>query len=138
MQKDYIMRMIEQFTQALVSIIQYRKAGKYEQAVEQLQQASLTFLNKDLSFFLQLSPDQIIDYFKGDSSDLDTESSIICADLLDELAAIAKEKNHPDEALNLQKASLNLYINSLLIDSQFQTPSYREKIDSLIAEIDGR
>lgn len=135
MQNDYIMRMIEQFVQTIASIIRSRKAGYTEQALAQIQSGSQRFLNEDISSLLKYTPNQLVEHFKDNSRFLDTERSIICADLLHELAWICKEKQSLNASLHLMAMSLNLYISVIPIDKQFQTQEYIRKADDLIKEI---
>lgn len=136
MQRDYIMRMIEQFVLALASIIRSRKAGNYDQALEQIQLVSKKFLNTEMSSLLKYTPSQLLDYFKEGSSHLDTERGIVCADLLYELVLICKEQQSLDVSLRLKIMCLNLYISIIPTDKQFQIQEYIEKADRLIQEID--
>lgn len=128
MQKDYIMRMIEQFIQALASIILSRKGGNYEQALEQIQYASLKFLNSDITSFLAFTPEELVRHFDGDN-----EKSIFCAGLLYELALLCKEEKA--EADQLKMMALNLYLAAIPRDTQFQTPLYRDKVAALLKEL---
>jgi hypothetical protein len=132
MQKDYILRIIEQFVQALVSIMSSRKDGRYEEALGQIDTASRKYLNSEISFFLDLTPDQLVEYFKGNSSHIDTERGIICADLLYELALICEEKRSLNESLSLKIMSLNLYLTIIPEDVDFQVPDYEKKISEIL------
>lgn len=42
MQKDYIMRIVEQFVQAILAIMHRRKAGEYKEAREQVRTTAKT------------------------------------------------------------------------------------------------
>jgi hypothetical protein len=138
MESDYVMRLIKQFVEALASIIHSRKAGRYEQALEQIQLASLKFLNTDISFFFQYSPDQLLEYFNQNTSCMDTENCIVCADLLYELAMISEEKGMDNESLQLRTMALNLYVSVIPRDTQFLEQAYIEKTNSLLKQINVR
>jgi hypothetical protein len=135
-QKDYIMRMIEQFVDSLASIIRTRIAGKYEQAFEEIQLASQCYLSTDISSLIHYTPQQLLDFFREDSSKLDTEKGIICADLLQELALISEEKDFLNVSLRLKILSLNLYLSIIPLDKQFQTEEYMGKITNLTDGLD--
>ena len=65
MQNDYIMRIIEQFVQALMAIAKNRKEGNYKEATEAVKTASRHYLRTDMDLlFLTHTPDQVVDYFK--------------------------------------------------------------------------
>lgn len=135
MESDYIMRMIKQFVEALASIIRSRKTGRYEQALEQIQLASLKFLNTDISFFFQYNPEQLLEHFNKNSSFIDTENGIVCADLIYELAMICEEKGMHNETLHLKTMSLHLYVFCIPKDTQFQDKTYIQKANSLLKHI---
>lgn len=126
--------MIEQFIQAIGSIIRSRKVGNYDQALEQIQFVSQKFLDTDISSFLKYTPDQIIAHFQNESG-LDTHRAIICADLLNELSMICSEKQYHDLSYRLKVLCVNLYVSVIPIDKYFQTKKYMEKAENLINEI---
>src|ERR1700722_9607567 len=118
MQKDYIMRAVEHFVQLLVSIIAKRKAGKYEEALEQIQTASRFYLKTDLSLLIYCSPDQLLNHFRRYSGELDVEQCVLCADLLNELALLREAQNNSEEALRIKVLCLYLYVTAIPQDKQ--------------------
>lgn len=132
MHSDYIMRMIEQFAHALASIIRSRKAGNQEQAIRHIESASQKFLNTDLSFFLQCNSKQLLEHFQDASGQLDTDRSIVCAELLAELSLICQDQQINNAVNHLNMLSLNLYANAIPLDKQFQSQRYKDKAAELI------
>ncbi len=135
MQKDYIMRAIEHFVQLLASIISKKNAGKFEEALEQIQTASRFYLKTDLSLLLYRSPDQLLDHFRRYSGELDTEQCVLCADLFYELAEIRDAQKNSEEALRLKILSLYLYTKAIPQEQQFQDSVRLAKISTLIEEL---
>lgn len=127
MQKDYIMRVIEQFIQALISIIQRRKEGKYDEAFEQIQKVSLNYLKADIKLLLLYAPHQLVDQFRDSTGYLDAQLCIFCADLFHEVAFM-KEK---EERLRLNLTALFLYKTALAENKRFQTKENLDKISEL-------
>jgi len=136
MNSDYIIRIIEQFIQAIVAIITARKAGNYEQAFHQIQNASQRYLNTDISVFLNKTPEQLLEYFGGGSKHFDTEQCIFCADLLYETALICEAKQIEDLSVHAKILCLYLYLNVIPKEKEFQTTSYKEKVNELIKELE--
>ncbi len=134
-QKDYIMRIVEQFVKLLLSIISFRKSGNFEKAMEDIQTASKCFLKTDLSLLLYYDPEQLLDHFRNYLNELDSEKCIFCADLLYEYALICEAKQQNDEALRLKIACLHLFTSALPKEKQFQTKQYLEKVAALAAEL---
>lgn len=131
MQKDYILRMIEQFIQALIGIIQRRKAGQYKEALIDIQSASSNYLRIDIDTLINYSPEQIVDYFSDSSKHLDAERCILCADLLYELALIFEEKKQLEMAVHIRKSCLYLYKTAIPKEPKYQIPHYFDRISSL-------
>lgn len=136
MNSDYIIRIIEQFVQAIVAIVTARKAGNYEEAFHQIQNASQRYLKTDISSFLTKTPEQLLEHFKGSSKHLDTEQSIFCADLLYETALICESKKIEDLSVRSKILCLHLYLNAIPLEKQFQTTSYKERVNELIKELE--
>ena len=134
MHSDYIMRMIEQFVQALATIVLNRKQKKYDQAIEQIQLASKKFLHSDIITLLQYDSKKLVDQFKDTSGRLNTEQCIVCAELFYEFALISNETQRPDVGQHLQMLSLHLYSLAIPLDKQFQVPKYLQKANSLLLE----
>ncbi len=138
MNRDYILRIIEQFVQALVAIITARKAEHYEEALHQIQNASQRYLQTDMTVLLEMSPDQILEHFKGGTKYLDTERAIVCADLIYEMALICEAKQYEDLSEKSRLLCLNLYLNVLLIEKEFRNLHYTERVKELIKTLENR
>lgn len=136
MNRDYIIRIIEQFIQALVAIVTARKAGNYEEAFHLIQNTSQRYLNSDISLFLNMTPEQLLEHFKRNSKHLDTEQGIFCADLLYETALVCESKKIEDLSVRSKILCLQLYLNVIPMDKQFQTVSYKERVNQLITELE--
>lgn len=138
-QKDYIMRMIEQFFDALAKIVHSRLHSNIDKAWEQIQVASQKYLNSDITYFLQLTPSQLLAFFKTGSS-LDAEKAIVCADLLLEVCALCKQgiDNSKDDLklAQIKVLALNLYASAIPEDDFFQGVEYFKKVETLVAELE--
>lgn len=96
MQHDYILRMIEQFAQAIAAIVLRRKSGQHKEALEQIQTTSRYYLKMELDTLLGYTPEQIVEELK------DPHKCQLCADLLYELALISEAKGQNEAALILK------------------------------------
>lgn len=135
MQKDYIMRIIEQFVQAILSIMRRRKAEDYKEARELVRTTGRYLLRMDIDLLLLYDPDQILDHFKDFANRLETEKCVLSADLFHELALIEEAEKQPAAALRLKVLCLHLYTTGLPKEQQFQNPQYVEKVAALIEEL---
>ncbi len=129
------MRVVEQFVQALVAIMQRRKAKDYKEARELVRTTGRYLLRMDTDLLLFHDPDQILDQFRDFSHHLETEKCVLGADLLHELALLEEAQQQTAAALRLKTLCLYLYTTAIPQEPQFQTPPYFEKVALLIEEL---
>ncbi len=135
MQKDYIMRIIEQFVQAILAIMRRRKDGEYKEAREQVRTAARYLLRMDIDLLLLFNNDHVLDHFKDFANRLDTEKCVLGADLFQELALIEEAEHQMNIAERLKVLCLYLYTTALPRERQFQKPEYFAKVAALIKEL---
>ena len=138
MHQDYIMRIVEQFVQALLAIMRRRKNGEYKEAREQVRIAARYLLRTDLELLVLYGNDQILDHFKDFAGRLETEKCVLGADLFHELALIEEAEKNQEAALRLKALCLHLYTTALPKEQQFQGPEYFEKVNALKEELEGQ
>ena len=132
MHQDYIMRIVEQFVQAILAIRKLRIAGKEAEAREQIQIAARSLFRADLDLLLLYNHEHRLDYFSDLSGRLDTEKCVLGADLFYELALVEEGKAN---AFHLKKLCLYLYAKGIPKEAQFQHSLYFEKVSALIEEL---
>lgn len=135
MQQDYIMRIVEQLVQAILSIMQRRKAGEHKEAREQARTAVRYLLRTDLDLLLLYDNERILDHFKDFADRFETEKCVLGADLFYELALIEEAEQQSASAMRLKELCLYLYAIGLPKEAQFQEPQHFEKISALIKEL---
>lgn len=135
MQQDYILRIIEQFIQAIASIMRRRKAKDYTEARKLVRTTGRYLLRMDIDVLLLFHPDQILDHFKDFTHRLETEKCVLAADLFYELALIEEAEQRPEAALRLKTLCVHLYTIGIPAEQQFQTPQYFEKVSKLAEEL---
>ena len=135
MQKDYIMRIVEQFVEAILAIMKRRKAGEYKEARIQVQIATRSLLRTDLDLLLLYDNEQILDHFKNFSNQFETEKCVLGASLFYELALIEEAEKQFASAHRLKELCLHLYAIGLPKEVQFQKPQYFETLSSLVEEL---
>lgn len=107
-EKDYLQRLIQNFFLALDRIINARKKKDYERVYSELEITFLSFFEKSITFFEELSPEQIIHFFNDDP--YPTEKIEMVALLLFEAGVIASDKDVMKQHLTTVN-SLLLYIS---------------------------
>jgi hypothetical protein len=129
------MRIVEQFSQAILAIMQCRKAGDYKEAREQIRITGRHLLRMDIDLLLLYHPDQILDHFTDIAGRLETQKCVLGADLLYELALIEEALQRSEDALRLKVVCIHLYAAALPKDLQFQKSQYFEKVAALKEEL---
>lgn len=108
MEKDYIMRIVEQFVQALLAIMKKRQAGEYKEAREHIRMTARYLLRMDLDLILLYDNGQILDLFKDSYGHLDKEKCVLGADLFNELALLEEAEKQNERALRLKELCIDL------------------------------
>ena len=135
MEKDYIMRIVEQFVQAILRIMRRRKAEDYKEARQLIRTTARYLLRMDVDLLLLYDPDQILDHFQDFSNCLETEKCVLAADLFHELALVEEAEKQSVAALRLKMLCLHLYTVAIPKQPQFQEPRYFAKVTALIEEL---
>ncbi|MBA3236875.1 MAG: hypothetical protein H0T62_00805 [Parachlamydiaceae bacterium] len=131
MHRDYIMRIMEQFIQAVLAIVMARKAKNFEEAFYQIQNASQRYLLTDIADFLKMSPEKLLEHFKENGKYIDIEQCIMCAELLYETALIGDALKQKDLSRISKILSFHLYLNVIPIEKRFQAHPYMDKVIEL-------
>ncbi len=127
-QRDYIMRMVQQFVAALLRVINLRIEGQVEQANEAIEQAYRSALGCGSEFIESLSGDEMLSMMR--SGIFSPEQVLIAARLIEEQAA-GEESDSGDR---LSK-SLHLYLGVFAGPGSKILAEYAERIDPLVGRI---
>ncbi len=132
-QKDYILRMIEQFVKVIAKVLFNKESKNYGTALEEIQENYLTVFGIDKELILASSAEDIISLLKlrGGAK---PEVILMLAEFLKEEANLHKEVNQlqHEEIDKINCKALSLFYEVVLNDSKYQTKEHYEKIDSLI------
>ena len=111
-QRDYILRMIEQFFALVRRILKHRETQQYEKALEAIQGAYKAFLGCDEGFIDSHSADDLVGMMHDGI--LQPEQLVMTAKLLAEQAETLEVLEAVDEAARLRGKSLALYLEVFL------------------------
>ncbi|WP_420422442.1 hypothetical protein [Simkania sp.] len=128
-QRDYVMRIIQQFVQALLTVTNLRRDKKYNDAEVKLATASRFYLKLEPELLLMGGAQWLLDHFTGVNGFLEAERCLMAADLLYEQSCILRAKGAPD--LQMEKRCLLLYEASLPQCKELQTEERLKKISDL-------
>ncbi len=118
-QKDYILRMIEMLGELIRAILGLIIRGNYQQAEEKLNEAYLTFLRKDASFFHLIPLDKLTATLLTDHNYTHGHLEIL-AELFFAEARLQDARGNASESLVLYEKSLTLFS---FTDENFKTYS---------------
>jgi hypothetical protein len=65
-EKDYLMRLMQNFFLALDRIVNARRNEEYEVVLSELEVTFMAFFQQNLAFFDAMTPDEIVSFFKDD------------------------------------------------------------------------
>lgn len=107
-QRDYVLRLIEQFFEALRKALSQRDAQAYPEALQTLRKAYRSFLGAGADFVDAQSADDLIASMRDGL--LGPEQIAMAAKLLKEEAALREALDEPDRALACRRKALRLYL----------------------------
>ena len=134
-QRDYILRMMEQFTKVLAKVLFNKQTKNYEAAHDEIRKSYRTIFGIDEVIIYASSAEEIVELLKLRGKN-DPKVYIILAELLREEADLFRESGLAKEeyAIVCQKA-LSLYFEAILDNPMFQTKEYFEKINFILDEL---
>ena len=135
-QRDYILRMVEQFTTVLAKILLKKKSDNFASALDEIQQNYKSIFGVDKELVDVSSAQEIISLLRLQKKD-NPIIYLMIADFLKEEAELNDQlKNCTNSAVNskYQKA-LMLYLDGVQVGVDFQTKEFYLKIDELIDKL---
>jgi hypothetical protein len=118
-QKDYLLRMIEMLGELIRAIFGLITRGDYEKAGQKLNEAYLTFLRKDASFFYRIPTDKLTNILLEDHNYTQSHLEIL-AELFHAEASLHDARGNLAESLEFYEKSLKLF---MFTDENYRTYS---------------
>ncbi len=135
--QDYVLRLVEQLSQALGQILGFRKRGQYEAALGVLDQISRQFVGLSADSLLQLSADELSGLVAFDqSAEIAYEKCVLMATLLKQQGAICAEQGRVEASVDCYLKALHLLLVALMAGNQVPRPDYAPKVADLVADLD--
>ncbi|MBN1780967.1 hypothetical protein JW948_07585 [bacterium] len=133
-QKDYIMRLIEQAAQALAAILAKKESRLFEEARTDVKQAFQGLLGLDYELAYMLSPEESLTCFKnGDTLDIDR--CMIVAELFRQDADIYGEQGMILKSISGARNALFFFLEVFLQQDVKYTEECIYKIEELISKL---
>lgn len=132
-QRDYILRMIEQFVKVLAKILFNKEAKNYSTALDEIRQSYHSVFGIDKELISISSAEEIVTLLKLQGR-AEPKVFIMLAEFLKEEADLHKELKDisPGEVDKIYCKALSLFYEAVLPNSDFHTTENFEKIDYII------
>lgn len=134
MQRDYIMRLIEQVAALLASVIAKERAGHYVEAKADLEEKARQVVGMGLGKLRKLPP-ETVSQLLASSGGLRYGRAVILAELLLHDAVIADATGDPRDALLSRIHAFCLLSETIDSLAAEDRAVYREKLDALAAKL---
>ncbi|GGO07651.1 DUF6483 family protein [Saccharibacillus kuerlensis] len=135
LRKDYLMRMIEEMTEAVGSMMGLRREHKNEQALEKLDGLLKRNFRMSERMLRSLPPEELILLFQQRGG-VDAESLQLVARMLQENGEIRENMGEEQEAASVRIKALHLYLYAALNGGSRELVDYPQRISELTAQLE--
>ena len=130
--RDYIIRMVAEFAQALARIRERKDRREYAEAGEALDEAFLELVGTGAESVSQLTETQLLAKLTLDEpTHVLREKSLMLVTLLDEAGQLYAAQERESESRNCRLKALDLLLTLQLRDADFELPDFVPRIDML-------
>lgn len=133
-EKDYLMRIVKQFTTAIGKIMGLKAENKIEESQEVIRDTLKYFTDLKIEVIETLPYDILIHKVSG-SRLINAEKYLMLGELLIQQADIYETKGEKSRARNLYTKSLNIKIDILLNDDNLVSEQNLDSVNKLIDKI---
>jgi hypothetical protein len=133
--EDYLMRMINQALAALMIAIGLRKAGKYSEALQGIQQSIEQLMGLPVSMIDQMDDASVLSMLTA-SGQMDIGRLAVLSDLYQEQGANFFKLNQPVPGIFAYMRALRFILEVVLAEDGFISPENMHKIIALVQKLD--
>ncbi len=108
MEKDKVLKLIDEVSDVLSILIELKKKGRFREALERIDETLLKYFDFDVNYMYSLSEDFLVDALKQEKG-LDSEQLVYLAEILSEKGDILLEQNDLKKSRDVLKNSLKIY-----------------------------
>ncbi|WP_088225413.1 DUF6483 family protein [Desulfosporosinus sp. FKB] len=132
-EKDYLMKMVKEFTAAISRIVGLKAEKNVEESQEVLNETLKSFTDLDIKVIEALPYDILIHKISGNT--INSEKHLMLSELLTHQADIYDLKGETLRAKNLYIKSLNMMFNVLVEQNNPIAEQHNNKVDELLEKI---
>lgn len=134
--EDYIQRMIRAAAIVMARILGFKRAGQYDQALQEIDQALEQLLGLPHNIIYAMDDDSLLALFSN-QGELDTDRLWVVADLFKENGDLVAQKKNLGESRGHYLRALTLYLEGALNGSSEYLPEPQDKITGLLEPLGG-
>ena len=134
-EKDYIMRIVQQMTQVLAQVLFRKNSGQYQEALGEIQHAGRLFLGLDLNAVEVIGYEDLQRALRVKKAH-DAEHVSILAELLRHQGDCFDFEGDPAAARRSYTLALDLYLDLATSDQRFHLADLAARIDLLLDHLD--
>lgn len=109
-QRDYILRLIEEFARFMAALAGLKREGKLDEAFSMIDKAYIELLKLEPKVVKSLNPDELVPFLQNEM-DMNNEGLKMTGELLFEEGMIYVEKGDPVSAANVLEKSKMLILH---------------------------
>lgn len=135
LQRDYVLRLIQQFANSLGAIVALKKARRLDEAEAAIAKVTKNLVGLELVTLRALPAQHLSDLFRS-GGQLDLGKCLVAADILAEHAEVAELGSDEEEAFRSWLTALRLYLDVFSAGDPERIPdreSYGKKIQTLVS-----
>jgi tetratricopeptide (TPR) repeat protein len=134
--KDYILRVIHEFLDALLRVFNLREAGQYDDALKEIEDACQKYLGLNAQLIAVASDSLLLSLLTlGDR--LDTRKCLFLAKLLSEQAQVFELKGEQQKSFWSYTRALSLYAESLSCDGDLRSDDNIQDVAFIRSRLEG-
>ena len=134
--RDYILRMIEEFLQALSRMRTLKQGQRWAEAGDELDTEFKKLLGDDVPSVARLSETDLLARLMQDGpTHLVRDKTLMLATLLTEAGDVAAAENREVEGRECYLKALHLLLDVLSRDEVFECPGFAPKVEMLVASL---
>ncbi len=135
LRNDYLMRLIEQFTQATALILGFKKAKKYKNSLAAIQDTVQQIFGVDAKFIDTIPEEDLLILLKVNGN-VDPDRAVMIAALQRITGEIFEERNDSDASYFAYLKSLTLYLEVAISPEEPIFSEYPTEIEPLLTKLE--
>jgi len=134
--RDYILRMIEEFVQALARLRSLKQDQRWEEAAGAVDEEFQRLLGEQVPSFAGLSETELLArLIRGEPTQVVRQKTMLLTTLLKEAGDIAAAQNRPEDSRACYLKGLHLLLDVMVEADPHEFPEFVPKIENLVLAI---